>query len=300
MKGIDNFIFEVLGKWGVVSSITLLVFLVVFRYSNDIFAWIDNRMNANVEYVLSKLEFLFIEFDRTRLLYIMLGMSFGLAGLVLAIFMFFGLWWAGAFCSLIVLLLGWFSPKWIVDFMVQKKIKAYQGQMVDGLQLLANGLRAGQSMPQGLAMVVDELPPPISQEFNYVLQQNKVVAPLEECLDDLVKRIPTEDNEMFVTSVNILHETGGNLAETFDTIVGIIRERVRLQQKIDTYISSSFFQGLIIFLMPFAMAAVYGMSDPNSVKVLVTTPMGILATTIALILDLIGGYVILKIIKIKI
>ena len=76
-----------------------------------------------------------------------------------------------------------------------------------------------------------------------ILQQNKIGVPLEECLDNLAKRVPTQDNDMFVASVNILRETGGNLAEVFDTIVFVIRERVRLKQKIDTYVAQGMFKG---------------------------------------------------------
>ena len=104
------------------------------------------------------------------------------------------------------------------------------------------------SVPQSLAMVVDEMPAPVSQEFNVILQQNKIGVPLEECFENLAVRIPTEDNDMFVSSINILRETGGNLAETFDTIVNVIRERVRIKQKIDTLTATAFFR--VILLQP--------------------------------------------------
>jgi len=183
---------------------------------------------------------------------------------------------------------------------VQRRIKLYQGQMVDALTLLSNGIRAGLSVPQSLGMVVNELKPPVSQEFGMILQQNRIGVTLEECFENLAKRVPTEDNEMFVSAINILRETGGNLAETFDTIVSVIRERVRLQQKIDTYTAQGMFQGVTIALMPFAIAGIYAVQDPKSVVGLVTHPLGILMTFIALVLDFIGFMVILKIVKIKI
>ncbi len=172
--------------------------------------------------------------------------------------------------------------------------------MVDGLTLLSNGIRAGLSVPQALGMVVNEMPAPLSQEFGLILQQNRIGVTLEECFENLAKRVPTEDNDMFVAAINILRETGGNLAEVFDTIVSVIRERVRLQQKIDTYTAQGMFQGMTIAAMPFAIAGIYGASDPNSIKLLVTTPMGIIVTIAALILDGVGFWVITKIVKIKI
>ena len=191
-------------------------------------------------------------------------------------------------------------PKKIVDFLVERRIKSYSGQMVDGMTLLANGIRAGLSVPQSLGMVVNELPAPISQEFGLILQQNRIGVPLEECFENLAKRVPTEDNDMFVSSVNILRETGGNLAEVFDTIVSVIRERVRLQQKVDTYTAQGMVQAIIIASMPFAITAVYAISDPKSIKLMLTQPIGIALTILALIFDFIGFFIILKIVKIKI
>ena len=153
--------------------------------------------------------------------------------------------------------IGFKIPRPFVDHLVHKRIMAYQGQMADALQLLSNGLRAGLSVPQAIGMVVDELKPPVSQEFNIILQQNRIGVPLEECFENLVKRIPTEDNEMFVSSVNILRETGGNLAEVFETIIDVIRERIRLQQKIATATAQGKMQGMVLFCMPFALLVLF-------------------------------------------
>ena len=183
--------------------------------------------------------------------------------------------------------------------MVQRRIKAYKLQMTDALQLLSNGLRAGQSLPQACAMVVDELPKPVSQEFGMILQQNRIGVPLEECFENLAKRIPTLDNQMFVSSINILRESGGNLSEVFDTICGVIRERIRLEQKVDTATAQGRMQGLVIFMMPFAVTILYGLQDPDSVLRMFTHPLGLVIIFIAMVLNVAGGYFILKIVKIK-
>lgn len=214
-----------------------------------------------------------------------------------AIFVHFGL---GFFLAPIVFIVGWKVPRPFINYLVQRRIKQYQGQMVDALNLLSNGLRAGLSVPQSLGMVVDELSPPIAQEFNLVLQENRMGIPLEECFENLAKRITIEDNQMFVTSINILRETGGNLPETFDTIVSVIRERIRLQQKIDTYIASNRMQAIIICSMPFVITVVMGISDPSNMKMIFTTIPGWIAILLGIGLDLIGGIVIMKIINIKI
>lgn len=290
----------VLGPIGIVLLTGLLVFLFAFKYNQRTFDWIEAKTFGTRNEIQEKLEFLMIELKPEHLTYILLSCSFGVGSVIFAIFVLIGHWFLGLILASFVTFVGFKIPNKAVDFLVERRIKQYQGQMVDGLQLLANGIRAGLSVPQSVALVVDEMPSPLSDEFNIILQQNKIGVPLEECFDNLSKRIPTEDNDMFVSSVNILRETGGNLAEVFDTIVAVIRERIRLQQKIAAFVAQGFFQGMTIFSMPFVITALYAASDPESMKILFTHPLGILASIVALILNCIGGFIILKIVKIKV
>ena len=291
---------RLLGAGGIATMVFAMVFIFCLRYSVDIFNWIEHQTLGSRTYILEKLELLFIEFDPEKLTIVLLIFS---GFLSLVFLLLFGLWISWILGFVIAVVVGIFSfrlPRYIVDWMVERRIKVYQGQMVDALTLLSNGIRAGLSVPQALGMVVNELNPPVSQEFGMILQQNRIGVTLEECFENLAKRVPTEYNEMFVSSINILRETGGNLAETFDTIVAVIRERVRLQQKIDTYTAQGMFQGVTIAMMPFAIAGIYAAQDPDSIVGLVTHPLGILMTFVALGLDFIGFFVILKIVKIKI
>ena len=283
-----------------VAVIGFITFIFFFYYSQNVFSWIESRTLGTREYIMERLELLFWEVPEEKVFYIILSMAFGMSALSFAFFAFLGHWFLGIIAFVGITFVGFRIPIWVVDFFVARRIKTYQNQMVDALTLLANGIRAGLSVPQALGMVVAEMPAPVAQEFNLLLQQNRIGVPLEECFENLAKRIPLEDNDMFVSSINILRESGGNLAEVFDTIVGVIRERVRLQQKVDTYTAQGMFQGATIFSMPFAMVAIYAVNDPASVKPLFTTPLGIVATMIALALTLAGGFVILKIVKIKI
>ncbi len=295
----DYVITTILGQKGIIAVIAMLVFIFCLRYSTNIFDWIESQTLGTRTYILEKLELLFIEVDPEKLTMILLVFSLSLFTFSMLLFGLWINWILGFIVGIIVGVLSFRIPRKIVDFLVERRIKQFQGQMVDGLTLLANGIRAGLSVPQSLGMVVNEMNPPLSQEFGLILQQNRIGVTLEECFENLVKRVPTEDNEMFVSSINILRETGGNLAEVFDTIVGVIRERVRLQQKIDTYTAQGMFQGVTIACMPFAIAGIYAASDPNSIKLMVTNPIGILLTIAAITLDAVGFWVILKIVKIK-
>ena len=291
---------DVLGLNGVLIIIGFAVFMYTYVNSVKLFTWIDDQTYGTRDYILKKFEIMFIEVEPNKITWALLIMSFGMGILTFCILALMGKAVLGLVVGLFVLIIGWKSPKSIVDYFENRRKKKYQTQMVDALNLLANGLRAGLTMPQAIGMVVDEMPAPVSQEFNLVLQQAKIGVPLDEALENLKNRVYTEDNEMFVTSVNILRETGGNLAEVFDTIVLVIRERVRLQLKIDTYVASGKIQAYIIGSMPFLMILMFGSGDPDYFPLLFGTVLGVVALVVICGMVALGMWIILKIIDIKV
>jgi tight adherence protein B len=300
LKREPSFMLDILGRNGVLFVIGIGCFIFCYVNSIKIFSWIDEQTSGTRDYILKKFEILFIEVDPQRLTWALLLVSFGSGIVVFCILALIGKMTLAIFAGVVVSIVGWKLPRPLVDYFEVKRIKKYQLQMVDALNLLANGIRAGLTMPQAIGMVVDELPAPVSQEFNLVLQQAKIGVPLDEALENLKKRVYTEDNEMFVTSVNILRETGGNLAEVFDTITLVIRERVRLQLKIETYVASGKMQAYIIGAMPFAMIILFGSGDPEYFPMLFGTFLGIVALVVICGMVGLGMFVILKIIDIKV
>jgi tight adherence protein B len=295
-----DFFLDVLGKNGILVIIFIVFFAYFYRNSVKIFNWIDDQTYGTRDYILKKFEIMFIDVDPQRITYGLLFLSFGSGVITFCTLAFMGKITLAVVMSIAITILGWKAPRPLVNYFENKRKKKYQAQMVDALNLMANGLRAGLTVPQSIGMVVDELPAPVSQEFNLVLQQAKIGVPLEEALENLKKRVYTEDNEMFVTSVNILRETGGNLAETFDTIVSVIRERVRLQLKIDTYVASGKVQAYIIGAMPFLMILMFGSGDPEYFPLLFGTVIGVIALVFICGLVALGMWVIMKIIDIKV
>ncbi len=295
-----SLLLDVLGVKGLLIVIGAAVFGYTYINSVKLFSWIDDQTFGTRDYILKKFEIMFIEVEPHRITIALLIMSFGSAILAFIAIALLGKIPLAIFVAIVLFFVGWKSPKPIVDYFENKRKKQYAVQMVDALNLLANGIRAGLTMPQAIGMVVDEMPAPVSQEFNLVLQQAKIGVPLEEALENLKRRLYTEDNEMFVTSVNILRETGGNLAEVFDTIVIVIRERVRLQLKIDTYIASGKIQAYIIGAMPFMMMLMFGSGDPEYFPLLFGTVLGIVFLIIICGMVGIGMWVIMKIIDIKV
>lgn len=295
-----NDFFILVGKKGVIALIGIVILAVSYKNSVRLFQWIENQTLGNRDYILKKLELLFIEIDPQKITLGLLLLSVVPGAIIFALITLNGNVFLAIIAFILFFYFGWKIPKPFMDSLIRRRNKKYQSQLIDSLNLLANGLRAGQSFPQALAMVVDEMPAPIAQEFNLVLQQNKLGVPLEECLDNLNERIPLPDNEMFVTSVKILRETGGNLAETFSSIVEVIRERIHLQRKIGTFVAQGMFQGATLFAMPFFIFMVNLSSDPKTVLSIFDSALGWILVVLALGLNLLGGYFILRIVRIKV
>ena len=283
-----------------IGFVGVIIFFTAYLNSVRLFTWIEDQTYGTRDYVLQKCELLFFDIDPMRVTYILLFLAFGLGALVMGTFFIFSKFALGIFMGILVSIIGWRLPRPLMDYLVSRRIVQYEAQMVDALGLLSNGLKAGLSLPQAMGMVVDELPPPVSQEFNLIIQQTKIGVPLNEAFDGLSVRLPTEDNDMFVTSVNILRETGGNLAEVFDTIADVIRERVRLKQKVATYLAQGKAQASLISSMPLVMLGYFSSTDPETKEVMFNTIPGLIVLIVALGLTALGAFVMFKVTKIKV
>lgn len=276
----------------------ITIFTLSFLWADRILAFLHRRSLGNRDYVLQKLDVMFVEIDQRRVTFAMLLMSFGTGTL------FFLLLWPNIFPAtlffIVLVLLGWQAPKWIVDYLYSSRCAKLNDQLVDGLTIMANGIRSGLSVPQSMERVVENMGAPIAQEFNLVISQMRLGLSYEESLTGLAARIPTPEVQMFVLSVNILRETGGNLAETFSTIVETIRERQKIEKKIEALTAQGIMQGIILTLVPFFLMLVFLMIDPSYIKPLFTTTLGIIMLFMMLTLQVIGGLVIRNIVKIKV
>lgn len=265
---------------------------------DQLYSWVGVKNKSERDEMLRLLDLMFIVVTPERLnlfFLIYLALLFGLGIIFFApsigAITFFGFFFVA---------LGWTLPRRFLSLMHKRRIKKFVIQMVDGLSLMSNGLRSGLNVPQALQIVTEELPNPISQEFSLVLSQNKLGVTLEDAMSNLSVRMSADDIEMFTTSVNILKETGGNLAETFDTISVTIRERIKVESKIAAMVSQGVMQGVIVVLLPFALAGVLYAIDPERIAPMFTTIPGWALLLLMMTLQFLGGFTIWKIVQIRV
>lgn len=269
-----------------------------YRYSERFLDWLRFQSIGTRDYIVERLAMMFIEVSPNSVLFAQFIASFG-AGLI-----FFFLLLPQVFPAIlvgsIITTVGWKAPRPIIDWFYHRRVKTFTLQMIDGLSLMSNGMKSGLSIVQSMGLVVQELPDPIRQEFNLVLSENKLGVSVEEAFNNLAKRIQSDDVEMFVTSVNILKETGGNLAETFDTITTTIRERIKLEQKIDAMTAMGRMQGMILLAVPGVLGAFIYTSDPDFMRPLFTTTFGWIILLVVIGLEVLAYVTISRIVKIDV
>ena len=276
----------------------IVVFVFAYFASDRIIDFFHRKSLGSREEVMQLMDQMFIETDRKRITWLMLGGSFGIGFLAfLAVWPHYGL---GLVLGSALCYAGFLAPKAIVMTLFERRCTRLTDQMVEGMTIMSNGIKAGQSLTQSMERVVENLNGPLAQEFSLVLNKIRLGMSVEEALNEFGERIPRQDVQMFVTAVNILKETGGNLAETFQTITTTVRERQKVEKKIQALTAQGTMQAVIISLVPFALLGMFLILDPSYVMPLFTKPLGWLALAIMLTLQIIGLVVMKKIVTIKV
>jgi tight adherence protein B len=173
--------------------------------------------------------------------------------IIAAFFLGFITWFIGnqnIFVGFIGLIIGPFLPRFYVNNQQSKRLIKFDEQLGDMLNLMVNGLRAGYSTMQAMEAISREMPPPISDEFFRVVQEMQLGIPMERSLDNLLRRIPSDDLDLVITAINVQREVGGNLAEILDTISYTIRERVRIKGEIRVLTAQVMYSGRFLSMLP--------------------------------------------------
>ena len=165
--------------------------------------------------------------------------------------------------ALIGAVIGFLIPRFYVKRQQTVRLNKFNDQLSDMLNLMVNGLRAGYSTMQALEAVSRELPAPISDEFHRVVQEMQIGIPMEKALDNLLRRIPSEDLDFVITAINVQREVGGNLSEILDTISFTIRERVRIKGEIRVMTAQVRTSATVLSLIPVFLTAALWFISPE-------------------------------------
>lgn len=248
---------------------------------------------ALIEKIVYRLSTIFIDVPSKRILYMFLALFCGLSVLgLVATKSIIGLF-SGAAMAIIL-------PAFIVKIIEMRRRSAFKGQLVDALMILSSSLRAGLSLIQAIEELTGEMPAPLSQEFGLLLRENHMGVPLEEAFMHLRERMKVEDLDLIITAILVARDTGGDLTQTFSRLTFTIREKEKLIGRVKSLCTQGKLQGIVMIFLPIFFAfAVFGMNK-DFFNTMTQDKTGQFLIVYAVVSEIIGAYLIMKLSKIEV
>lgn len=220
---------------------------------------------------------------RIVMLYYILPMVFGLSGYLFLrspLFAFFGV-----FIGLII-------PNFILKMRLKRRVKKFNDQLLDAINMLSSCLKGGLSLLQGFEVLVEEMSAPISQELGLVVRENKMGIPLEESLIRLNKRMNLEELGLVVNALLVARETGGELTKVFSRLSTTIRDNHKLKENIKTLTLQGRLQGIIMSFLPIVFVAWVLSTNKHHFDVMLNNNLGRMLLIGAVLLQICGMFLI--------
>jgi tight adherence protein B len=181
-----------------------------------------------------------------------------------------------------------------------KRLRRFEEQFPEALDLLSRAIRAGHAFQTAMGMVADELDDPVGTEFKKAFEQQNFGLPLRDVLDQIAERVPILDVKFFVTAVSIQRETGGNLAEILDNLAHVVRERFKILRQVRVHTAHGRFTGYVLLALPAALGVALTLINPEHMNLLFQERMGQMMILAAIVMQTIGYFWIRQVIKIEV
>ena len=196
--------------------------------------------------------------------------------------------------------LGFALPFVVLNIKRERRMRAFEEQFPEGLDLIARALKAGHAFATGLKMVADEMPDPVGPEFRKTFDEQNFGLPLKDALDNLTHRMPLLDVRFFSTAVLIQRETGGNLSEILENLAHVVRERFKILRQVRVYTAHGRFTGYVLLALPAVLCIALSFINPEHMNLLFRERIGQMMLMGALGMQTIGYLWIKQVIKIEV
>lgn len=275
-----------------------LSFFVVFT----LLAWAITRFthSASINYreaftkkARFNLEDMFLFFDAKVLFYLN---GFAIIIIPLIIWLILG----NPALAILALITTAFLPKYIYRYLRARRYRRFEMQLPDAILMMAGALRAGSSLPMAFSNVAQQQSPPLSQEFDLVLREQRLGVSLDDALQHMNERIPSLDFGLVVSAIRIGREVGGNLAETLERLAATLRQKAAMEGKIRALTSQGKLQGIVVGALPLVLMLILFQMEPEAMAPLLHTPMGWAVIAVIVTLEIMGILMIRRIVNIDV
>jgi tight adherence protein B len=204
------------------------------------------------------------------------------------------------FAPLVGAVIAGASPVCFLMHKRSSRLKKFEEQFPEALDLLARAIRAGHALQTALGMAAEELPEPVGPEFKKTFDQQNFGLPLRDALNEMAARIGLLDVRFFVTAVLIQRDTGGNLSEILENLANVVRERFKIRRQVRVHTAHGRFTGFVLLALPAALGIALSVINPEHMQVLFRERVGQLMLTGAIVMQTIGFIWIRQVIKIEV
>lgn len=191
-------------------------------------------------------------------------------------------------------------PRLLYAGMRSRRRQKFEQQLPDALMMLSGGLRAGVGLNAAMQQLVSEAHAPLAQEFMLMLREQRLGVTLEQSLNNLARRMPTQTTVLVVSAMRIASDTGGGLAETLERTAHTIRSRLQMEGKIAALTAQGKLQAWVVSLLPILLMLVLDHMEPEAMHYLWHTRLGWATLLGIALLESLGVYVIRRIIAIDV
>jgi tight adherence protein B len=192
-----------------------------------------------------------------------------------------------------------FAPWLALRYMRKRRLWKFEEQFPEGIDLISRALRAGHTFQTGLAMVAEEMQPPVGTEFRQIYDHQNFGMPMAEALRAFADRTPVLDAKFFVTAVLTQREAGGNLAEVLDNLSSVIRERFKVKRQVRVISAHGRITGWVLAGLPPTLAGVFAIVAPEHIRTLYEDPLGQKMIMVAICMQVVGSLIVKKIVNIE-
>jgi len=234
--------------------------------------------------------FIFVARRRMRIFYYFMPVILGIIGFI--VFKFIGL--------IIGLILGVLFPVISVKFIISRRKSQFEHQLIDTLMIISSSLKGGLSLVQSFEVIMEDMPPPTSDEFSLVVREIKMGVSLEESLIKFNKRMSSEDMDLVVSSILVARETGGDLTKVFSRLIQTIRDRMEIKDMVATLTLQGKIQGIIMSIIPIVFVFFILKFNPHHFDAMIKDDKGRMLLIAAVVFQICAFFFIKKFSTIKV
>jgi len=233
---------------------------------------------------------LYVKVSNVLALVVVLGLAGGTAGVV----------WTGGvtFTAVLAGVILAILPLLYVSWRKKRRLRAFDSQLPEILDLLKSSLEAGHTLQRALQVAAEEFSEPAATEFRILLEQNRLGVPLAKALEYMLQRLPDENLRFLVVAVKIQTDVGSSLAGIIGQLAKTIRDRQRVEMRVRVLTAQPRFGAMVGGFMPIVLLIGMHFIHPETVTMLFHDPTGIKLTKAAAVLEGLGLFTIYSMVRV--